>query len=467
MGLALAYRWTAALLASFGWLLAATGGMADEPGRSAKDGLVQWMDARLAARVAEAGDQVPATVSDATYIRRASCDLIGLPPSAEDVAAFAADTSPDKRERLVDRLLADREAYAVHWLTFWSDALRNAYRGTGFIDNGRQQITGWLFQSLYDNKPYDQFAHELISPVEGSGGFTRGIKWRGVVNESQRPEIQAAQNVAQVFLATNIKCASCHDSFVNDWKLTDAYRLASVFAEQPLEIHHCDKPTGELSTVGYIDPNAGEIDATLSRDGRMRQLAELVTSRENQRFARTIVNRLWSQLMGRGIVEPLDNLDGGAFDDELLDRLAADLIAHDFDLKRTLRVIAVSQAYQWPADLSPREATDKAEQYVCRGPLVKRMSAEQFVDAVGQLTSVWPRPQGVDFTPDGRQQGGQLGVVAKVLAAAESPASADQARGLDVAQLRLRAAEAKWIWSNEDWRNSPAGSEPTFAGLSS
>ena len=97
---------------------------------------------------------------------------------------------------------------------FWNDLLRNDYTGTGFITGGRRQITGWLHQSLVENKPFDQFVRELIAPTDESRGFIDGIVWRGTVNASQTVPIQFAQNVGQTFLGINLKCASCHDSFV-------------------------------------------------------------------------------------------------------------------------------------------------------------------------------------------------------------------------------------------------------------
>ena len=186
--------------------------------------------------------------------------ILLAPPDAGRPGGSRNRFAADKRERYVDRLLDDRAAYAAHWLTFWNDLLRNAYHGTGFIDGGRKQITGWLYAAIYENKPYDRFVHELVSPPAGSGseGFTYGIKWRGTVNESQRREIQAAQSVAQVFLGTNLKCASCHDSFVNHWKLTDAYALASVFADGPLELHRCDQPTGTSLDGRFPLPAIGD-----------------------------------------------------------------------------------------------------------------------------------------------------------------------------------------------------------------
>src|SRR5437879_2746062 len=124
-------------------------------------------------------------VRDRVFARRVYLDAIGLPPSPAELEEFLADKRPDKRGRLVERLLADNRRYAEHWLTFWNDALRNDYRGTGYIDGGREQITGWLYSALATNMPFDEFARELIDPVPASAGFSKGIVWRGVVNRSQ------------------------------------------------------------------------------------------------------------------------------------------------------------------------------------------------------------------------------------------------------------------------------------------
>jgi hypothetical protein len=159
--------------------------------------------------------------------------------------AFVSSKKSDKREALVRNLLSRNEAYAKNWLSFWNDLLRNDYQGTGYIDGGREQITRWLYSALLTNMPYDKFVAELISPSPASEGFSKGILWRGFVNASQMPQMQAAQNVSQVFMGVNLKCASCHDSFINDWQLSDAYGLANVFSDQPLEIYRCDVPTGQ------------------------------------------------------------------------------------------------------------------------------------------------------------------------------------------------------------------------------
>ncbi len=291
---------------------------------------------------------------------------------------------------MIDELLADETAYAEHWLTFFNDLLRNDYAGTGFITGGRTQISDWLYRSLIDNKPFDQFTRELVAPeTEASRGFIDGIKWRGTVSAGQTNEIQFAQSVAQSFLGINLKCASCHDSFIDRWKLSEAYSLAAVYSEKPLAIHRCDKPTGDMAEAGWLFPELGEIDKNAPRDERLKQLAALLTDRDNGRYTRTIVNRLWAQLMGRGIVHPLDAMHTQPWNEDLLDYLANYLVAHDYDLKAVLRLIATSEVY---GSRSERLHDDPASEanYVFAGRRVKRMTAEQLVDSIWQLTGAAP-----------------------------------------------------------------------------
>ncbi|MEX2671449.1 MAG: DUF1549 domain-containing protein [Phycisphaeraceae bacterium] len=389
----------------------------------------------------EHGIEAGARVDDRTYIRRVYMDLLGLLPSPEQVAAFEADTRPDKRERLVAELLANDRHYADHWLAFWNDALRNAYRGTGFIDDGRRQITGWLYQALYYNMPYDEFVHQLVDPEAPSEGFTRGIIWRGVVNASQRREMQAAQSVSQVFLGSNLKCSSCHDSFDGEWKLEEAYALASVFAQEPLEVARCDAPLGKTVKPAFLFPELGQIDPDAPLEQRTKQLADLMVHPDNGRLTRTIVNRLWAELMGRGIVWPTDEMDNTPFHRDLLDFLAEDFRKNGYDLKHTLRLIATSQAYQLPPD---RQAMPEMADYVFRGPLVQRMSAEQFVDGVSKVTGIWQEVSSAMLERDPRGQGGQLTAVREALA--RNSAVADTDADADASDDLI----GRWIWRDAD-----------------
>jgi hypothetical protein len=327
-------------------------------------------------------------IDDVAFIRRVSLDTIGLLPAPDELTAFLDDKAKDKRAKLVHRLLDDKRGYADHWLTFWNDLLRNDYAGTGFIDGGRKQISAWLYRSLYDNKPYDQFVRELISPTPDSEGFITGIKWRGNVNASQVRELQFAQNVGQVFFGANIKCTSCHDSFIDRWRLEDAYGLAAIIADKPLEIHRCDKPTGKMAWPRFLFPTLGDIDPKQPKAKRLEELARLVTHPDNGRFTRTIVNRIWHRFMGHGIVHPVDVMANRPWNEDLLDYLAVYFADNGYDLKKLMEHIVTSRAYQSRhAVLAKESATDE---YVFRGPEVKRMTAEQFMDAVWMITKTAP-----------------------------------------------------------------------------
>lgn len=375
----------------------------------AAGGRTNPVDRIIDAYLAEQKRPRPAPLDDRGFMRRLYLDVIGLPPTPEEFAAFEQDTRRDKRERLVDELLGRNQQYAEHWMTFWSDLLRNAYSGTGYIDGGRRQITGWLYQSLLENKPYDQFVSELISPTPESEGFIRGIRWRGNVNASQTREVQFAQSVSQVFLGINMKCASCHDSFIDRWTLQEAYGLAAVYATGKLEIFRCDKPTGKTAQPAWIFPELGQIDASASQPKRLEQLAALMTHPKNGRLTRTIVNRVWRQLMGRGVVHPVDAMHTKPWSADLLDFLAVYLVDQQYDLKQVIRLIATSSAYQSKAVITA-EFND-GDQFVYRGPIVKRMTAEQFLDSIWSITDTWPKPDGRAFKLDGRKQGGQLAAV--------------------------------------------------------
>ncbi len=355
----------------------------------AVDGRGNPVDRILDAWLAKKGLPRPKPVDDAVFLRRVTLDLVGLLPTVEQLDAFLADKSPDKREKAIRRLLADEIGYADHWLTFWNDLLRNDYTGTGFITGGRKQIRGWLYEALVANMPFDGFVRELIAPpTAASRGYIDGIKWRGEVSAGQMLEIQFAQSVSQSFLGINLKCASCHDSFIDRWKLDEAYGLAAIYATRPLEIHRCDKPVGRQAKASWLFPEIGQVDPTADRETRLKQLADLMVHPQNGRTMRTIVNRLWGQLMGRGLVHPLDAMQTEPWNADLLDQLAVHLMDNGHDLKAVLELIATSEAYQSASETLAQEESGSG--YVYRGPRARRMTAEQFLDSLWQLTGAAP-----------------------------------------------------------------------------
>ena len=326
-------------------------------------------------------------VDDKTYLRRIYLDIIGLIPTPEELGAFESDSRSDKRAIWARQLLNRNDDYAMHWLTFWNDALRNDYTGTGYITGGRHNITDWLYKSLRSNKPYDQFVKELLNPTDASKGFIAGIEWRGTVNASQRTEMQAAQNVGQVILGLNLKCASCHDSFIDDWKLDDAYAFANVFAEEALEVSRCEIPTGKFAGTRILWEELGEIDSAAKREEKLEQMAIYLTQPANGRIYRTIVNRIWAQLMGRGIVEPVDMMDNEPWSQDLLDWLATDFVENNHDVKELIYKVVTSRTYQMPSVGLENANQMVAEDYQFNGMVSRRMTAEQFSDAVSLVVS--------------------------------------------------------------------------------
>jgi mono/diheme cytochrome c family protein len=347
------------------------------------------LDRILDAYLAQHGNPQPQPLDDAAFARRVHLDLVGLLPEPDALAHFLADTAPDKRARLVRSLLARDTDYAEHWLTFWNDLLRNDYSRVGFGPGTGAPVTKWLYDALLNNRHYDVMVRELIAPpTSDSAGFSTGLAWRGTVSASQVREVQFAQSVGQAFLGINMKCASCHDSFIDRWKLSEAYGLAAIYATAPLKIARCDKATDVVAQPAWIFPELGQVKADAPQPERLKQLAALMTHPENGRFTRTIVNRLWHRLMGRGIVHPVDAMQTEPWSSDLLDFLAADFSANGCDLKKTLELICTSHAYQSRAVI--RQKDDNTGAYVFTGPRAKRMTAEQFIDAVWQITGSQP-----------------------------------------------------------------------------
>ncbi|MFK7980381.1 MAG: DUF1549 domain-containing protein [Saprospiraceae bacterium] len=336
-------------------------------------------------------------IDDSRFIRRAYLDAIGILPKPETVNQFVQDTVPNKRRALIKKLLADKENYTQHWLSFWNDLLRNDYSGPGFITNGRKQITNWLYQSLMEGKPYNQMVEELINPTQESEGFIQGIQWRGVVNASQRVELQAAQNISQSLLGLNLKCASCHNSFVNNLTLDQAYGFANIFADSTLEIYRCDKPTGRYTGTAFIYPELGEVMADSLVD-RLRQLAKIISQPKNGRLYRTVVNRFWDKLFGRGIIAPVDEMDKLPWNQDLLDWLAADFIDNGYSIPHLLETIMTSKVYQLPAINYDSPYYIASEKFVFQGPTPRRLTAEQFADALSQTIN--PLYYGVAYLPN-------------------------------------------------------------------
>jgi hypothetical protein len=349
------------------------------------------LDRLVAAYLNEHEIPEPALVDDRLFARRVYLDIWGLPPPPDALRSFVADRSPDKRQRLVEQLLADGERYADGWMPFWNDLLRNEDGVSYFSeDAARKSITPWLLDALTSNVPYDRFVRQLLHPSAPGDpeGFLTGVNWRGETSAAVTPWMQASQNTAQVFLGVNMKCNACHDSFVNRWKLKDAYGLAAFFSPEPrLQLFRCDVARNEFAGPAFLYPELHREPASPALADRRAAAAAIFTDPRNGRMPRTIVNRIWTRLLGRGIVPNSDEMDGAPWSPAVLDWLASDFVEGGYDLKRLLATITTSRAYQMPA--VPREEEPAARGYVFRGPEVRRLTAEQFADAIGAITGEW------------------------------------------------------------------------------
>lgn len=332
---------------------------------------------------------------DATFLRRVSLDVTGTLPTAEEAQAFLADADPAKRERLVEHLL-DSPAYADLFANKWNMVLRNKRREE--TDKaGTYAFHRWIRQSLYENKPYDQFVREILT-ASGDAGFNPPVVWYREVDTTE----EQVEDTAQLFLGLRIQCARCHHHPFEKWSQNDYYGLAAFYSRvgtkaidgagkvRDKRIFHNDgvamsrnPRTGqELKPTGL---GAAPLELAAEVDPRVA-LADWLTDPANPFFAKSVVNRYWKHFFGRGLVEPEDDMraTNPPTNPELLDALARHFVESGYDLKALVRTIVLSKTYQLSAEPNDRNADDK-QNFSRYYP--KRMSAEVLYDAFHQVTA--------------------------------------------------------------------------------
>ncbi len=336
------------------------------------------------ARRQKAAMQSP--IDDAQFARRVAFDLIGMPLTSAQLDEFIAGTRSDKREQLVRGLLDDQENFVGHWMSFWSDHLRIGSDVASAIFDGDDTARPrqWLEAQLRKNVPVDRLVHDLVTS-DICDAYGRSFAPPGeIAAHVESPEMQLSATLAHVFLGVQLKCASCHDSFVDRWKMADTWGLASALGDRPLRMFRCEISTGRVATPKFPLAGLGEITAGADRKQRRREVATLMTKPGNGLFARTIVNRIWARLFGRGLVEPLDEMmEHEPWSPELLDWLAGQFVRDQFDIKKLLHLITTSQAYQRSGVV--RRTASENEPYQFTGPEIRHLTAEQFLDAINQL----------------------------------------------------------------------------------
>lgn len=340
--------------------------------------------------------------SDAEFLRRASLDAVGVLPTADAARGFLADRDPQKRSKLIDRLI-DGPAYGDHWANKWADLLRpNPFRaGVKSV----YVLDQWLRESFRQNKPYDQFARGIL--------LARGSTHRygpAVVFRDRREPPDVATLVSQIFLGVRMECARCHHHPNEKWSQEDFYQLAAFFGPLKRKGQGISAPiSGEAEFVWFapggdvkhpvsgavmkpkaLDAPPASIDA--AKDPR-EALAAWMTRPDNPFFAPAAVNRVWGELMGRGIVHPVDDFRASnpPTNGPLLDALAKDFVDHGYDLKHLVRTIMRSRTYQLSSVPSPRNAGDTRNfsRWYRRRP-----SGEVLMDAVADVTGVREPLQG-------------------------------------------------------------------------
>jgi hypothetical protein len=328
---------------------------------------------------------------DATYLRRATLDISGRLPTLAEVQSFAADNREDKRMHLVDRLL-DSDDYAEYFAGKWSAILRNR-RTDGALQFSNLAFHQWIRESLSQNKPYDKLVRELIT-ASGSPANNPAVIWYAHVPDTE----QRTEDAAQLFLGQRIQCARCHHHPYEKWSQADYAALAAYFSlvtKKPSasnlepEFHsRSGAPTARHPKTGQAIPPAG-LDAppaTVAPDEDPReQLVDWMVHPDNPFFARALVNRYWKHFMGRGLVEPEDDLrvTNPPSNPALLDAIADEFVRQQFDLKSLIRLICQSRTYAHASDAVADNLDDRRSHSRF---YPKRLSAEVLLDAVDTVT---------------------------------------------------------------------------------
>ena len=330
---------------------------------------------------------------DSTFIRRTSIDIAGRLPTPEESKTFLADTDPDKRSKWIDKLLQSSD-YADYFANKWSAILRNK-RKKGTYTHGTYAFHSWIRQSIHENKPYDQFVAEIVA-ASGDTGQHPPVSWYRVVRERKAQ----LQDVAQVFLGVRLQCAECHHHPYEKWSQDDYYGFSAFFAqvgrkkgtlpEEEVIFHRpgiAQDKNPKTDKMVKPTPLGGEPLADSKYDDPRKSLAKWMGSKDNPFFAHMFVNRYWKHFLGRGLVEPEDDMrvTNPATNPELLNSLASQFIESGFDMKQLVRTICNSQVYQLSAIPNDYNADDK-QNYSRYYP--KRLTAEVLLDAIDNMTGV-------------------------------------------------------------------------------
>ena len=331
---------------------------------------------------------VPSELADdATFLRRVWLDTIGTLPSPEEAREFLADPRADKRARWVDRVL-ERPEYADYWALIWSDILLVDRQKLG--ERGAYELHRWLREQFARNRPYDQWVAELITATGNSGTNGPANLFRAVETSEELARI-----VSQAFLGVRIECAQCHHHPFEKWSQEDFYGLSGFFnglERKPIApgrvlVYHAGLRETRIPLSNKLVPTRpldGVVFADAGSDPR-RVLAQWMVAADNPWFAKLVANRLWKHFLGRGLVEPEDDIrsTNPPTNEPLLALLAERMVAAKFDLKSLMRLILNSRTYQLA---SVTNSTNRDDEQNFSHHYVKRLPAEVLLDAISRAT---------------------------------------------------------------------------------
>ena len=365
------------------------------------------LDALIDSALAGEGVKPAPPATDEAFLRRASLDLVGKLPSPEDLAAFEANADPEKRDKVIDRLLASPE-FAEHWARYWRDVF--SYRAT--FMNPRlvnfNEFESWMAEQITENRPWDEIARDIITAEgptaeNGAGVFTAA---------HQGKPVEVAGEISRVFLGVQIQCAECHDHLTDPWKREQFHEFAAFFAgtttrrdgkagavkgtiiaTRPGKVRYAMPDLDDPQKQIPIEPRfflASEVDVPkgLSAQDRRELVASFVASQDNPWFAKAFVNRAWYALMGEAFYDPIDDL-GPARElnsPEVIDVLADAFAAGGYDVRWLFRTIAGTDAYRRQF----RSSRSEAGQTPFAANCPSRLRADQILDGLGQALGFDP-----------------------------------------------------------------------------
>jgi hypothetical protein len=342
--------------------------------------LAKWKNLHLA----------PSKIADdAEFLRRAYLDAIGVLPTSEEVENFLADSDTAKRAKLIDKLI-QRDEFVDYWSYKWSDLLLVSSRRLN--TTAMWAFYDWIRESVKKNEPWNKFARDIFL----ASGSTRE---NGALNYFvlHKDPIELSENATQAFLGQRITCARCHNHPLEKWTQVQYYQMANLFARIGVKNGSTGaenivfaKVSGDVLYPKLARPlppaplDAASISLDSTEDRRI-VFANWLTSPDNQMFSRTIVNRVWANFMGRGLVDPMDDLraTNPASNEELLSALSKDFVEHGYDVQRLIRTIMNSSLYQLSSEAN---ATNQSDNIYYSKHIIRRLTGEVILDAMSQVT---------------------------------------------------------------------------------